>query len=213
MYKQSRWCKSAMLPKGKVFLATSLYRYFVDRSYSIHSRTNLSQQMCYQMPVEAKAEAAVGFPLGWKFYFAEDPEGSGNYSFDPVPGLFILSKGAKKFRSVEAAVDICNVGEESEVARQFYTHVGLLSELECGRERRPRKRQRTVAITDYSLPGRGVRFEWTNLSGQKKVVYGEVAQCELNENGEVPVDRFKVIFSPTNTHGVHLQSLGCFLSL
>jgi hypothetical protein len=200
MQEQARWYKSAMLPKGKLFaFHLSL---LVDRSFSIHSPSNVTSKMCYQIPVEAKAEPAVGFPLGWKFYFAEDPDGGGTYAFEPVPGLFILSKGGKKFRSVEAAVDICSVGDESDVARKFYTHVGLPSELETCRERRPQKRQRTMAITDYSLPGRGVRFEWTDLSGHKKVVYGEVAQCEVNENGEVPVDRFKVIFSPLSSHGV-----------
>lgn len=81
--------------------------------------------MCYQLPVNAKAEIAVGFPSGWTFYFAEDPVGSGSYTFQPVPGLTILSKGGKKFRSVEATV-VCKLGDEmSEVARKFYAHVGL----------------------------------------------------------------------------------------
>jgi len=84
--------------------------------------------MCCEVPVDVKAEAAVGFPSGWRFYFGEDPTFSGsNYTHEPVPGLFILSDGNKKFRSVKAAASIFGscLANETEIARQFYTHVGL----------------------------------------------------------------------------------------
>lgn len=85
--------------------------------------------MCYRLPVDEKLEPAAGFPRGWRFYFAESPIVSGTYTYEPVPGLNILSPGDKKFRSVEAATAFCAVGEVNEVARIFYTHVGLPSRL------------------------------------------------------------------------------------
>lgn len=86
--------------------------------------------MCLEVPWDEKAEPAVGFPSGWRFYFAEECASSGSYMHEPVPGLYILSPGAKKFRSVETAAGFCHLPGGSDIAREFYTHVGLSGQLD-----------------------------------------------------------------------------------
>lgn len=103
-------------------------RGFSIRILSIVSHLTKLSKMCFKIPVEAKVEPAVGFPKGWKFFFAEDPASSGSYTFQPVPGLNIRSAGGKKFRSVEAT-SVCSLGDLSTIARKFYTHVGLVDRI------------------------------------------------------------------------------------
>jgi hypothetical protein len=127
---------------------------------------------------------------------------------EPVPGLFIISKGGKKFRSVEAAARYM-AGDRSEAVRKFYTYVGVLDRLEQNISQvveRPKKKSRTdksAVITDYSLIGRGVCFAWTDVSGQTKLLYGHVSPCDVDEDGRVPVDNFKVIFGPQSRSDVN----------
>lgn len=79
--------------------------------------------------MDSKSEPAVGLPSGWRFYFVKPSSSTGPYRFKPVPGLYIIA-GDKKFRSVEAAMSWFKLPGESEAARKFYTHVGLLSQVE-----------------------------------------------------------------------------------
>ena len=81
------------------------------------------------MPVDTKAQPAPGFPSEWVFYFDKDSRSTGHWNHAPVSGLYILSSGGKKFRSVEAAVAGASAALNENVRtikQEFYTHVGLL---------------------------------------------------------------------------------------
>jgi hypothetical protein len=65
--------------------------------------TGCFQKMCYKLSV-CKAEQAIDFPMGWRFYFAEKCNFIGQYSYKSVHGLWIQSPGNKKFRFVEATM-------------------------------------------------------------------------------------------------------------
>lgn len=105
--------------------------------------------MCFKVPVDAKMETAVGFPRGWCFYFAEDGIGSGSYTHEPVRGLYLLSEGGKKFRSVQAVAACCKLADEADLARKFYTHVGL-PDLLPKSARRPSQKPPPMATSSLS---------------------------------------------------------------
>lgn len=78
--------------------------------------------------MNAKAQPAPGFPSGWTFYYDDDPQSSGSHNHKPVSGLYILSPGNRKFRSVQAAVAYSSFLQENvqAIEQEFYSHVGLL---------------------------------------------------------------------------------------
>ena len=81
--------------------------------------------MCYEIQVEAKAEPAVGFPDGWRFYFAKALKATWSERYKVIPSLWIISPGGKRYRSAEAAVGGHRLADGSKTVREFYDHVGL----------------------------------------------------------------------------------------
>jgi hypothetical protein len=103
--------------------------------------------MCFEIPVEAKAEPAVGFPDGWRFYFAKAYTAKGLRKYRAIPTLWILSPGGKPFRSVEAAVGSNLLDDpRDEIGKEFYEHVGFAV---VGASSHPTKNQ--VAASQSSL--------------------------------------------------------------
>lgn len=87
--------------------------------------------MCFEMPIDAKAKPAPGFPPGWRFYFAKNRRYFANDNrrpnspYDYVPCLWILSPGGANFRSVEAAIRKHKFEDGEVIVHEFYEHVGL----------------------------------------------------------------------------------------
>jgi hypothetical protein len=86
--------------------------------YNIH-------QMCFKESIEAKAEPAVGFPLGWRFYFAEAKTWTSRSKHKQIPTLWVISPGGKTYRSAEAGIDHKGLHNGLRIARKFYKHIGL----------------------------------------------------------------------------------------
>jgi len=82
-------------------------------------------QMCFEESVDAKARRAVGFPDGWRFYFAKKHRVKWTQKYEPIPTLWILSPGGKPYRSAEAAIGGMGFRDGARIASEFYEHVGL----------------------------------------------------------------------------------------
>lgn len=105
--------------------------------------------MCFEIPVEAKAEPAVGFPAGWLFYFAEEKRITPS-RYEGIPSLWILSPGGKPYRSAEAAVGHTGLADGDTIVRDFYKHVGL-SSIGHAREAQSQVATREVTKSQSSL--------------------------------------------------------------
>lgn len=93
--------------------------------------------MCAEIPVDRKAQPAVGFPSGWQFIFGDtikkDEENRKYYLPGIVPGLRIFSPSCQKrgYRSADSAINHSKkLFEKSdvkapEIRRTFYNHVGI----------------------------------------------------------------------------------------
>ncbi len=83
--------------------------------------------MCLKLGNEVKKQAAVGFPSGWTYIFAEDmPNPNKNKLY--VPGLTMFYPNSTKFfRSAEAAAsfDPSVLVENPHAVAIFYEHVGI----------------------------------------------------------------------------------------
>jgi hypothetical protein len=189
--------------------------------------------MCYEMPVDAKAEPAVGFPPGWRFYFAKAHKPFTSSPHETIPCLWILSPGGKSCRSAEAAVSISKLQNGEIVAREFYDHVGLphkgkrtfsknrkkgprVDDDEEVTESSPRKKQRVKessagqmrARTDHLLVGRNFCLKWMDLNKQKKVIYGEVTECVQNTRNQ-DITSFNVTFNDETREVLNKIGTGC----
>jgi len=164
-------------------------------------------QMCFEKPVEAKASPAVGFPSGWRFYFAQEFTSSGRRKgapmYTPTPNLWILSPGGKTYRSVEAAVGGQRLPDGEHIVRKFCQHVGLSAgdgkarsqeavwkttkrspkkQVEYDSEEESSSDDSSADEADNFLVGRTLCFAWTNLQGRQKEVYGIVTKCQEKED-------------------------------
>jgi hypothetical protein len=157
------------------------------------------------------AEPAVGFPPGWRFFFAEANQPPTTSPHKAIPCLWILSPDGKILRSAEAAVSFGRLQNGELVAHKFYDHVGLLNKgkLTLSKDRsrrsrvdeegtftesRPRKKQSAKKCTDHQLVGRSFCLKWLDLNKQKKVLYGKVAEYEYNKQNR-DIIAFKVTFN------------------
>jgi hypothetical protein len=188
--------------------------------------------MCYELPVDEKAEPAVGLPPGWRFLFAEARQYPTNSPHEVIPCLRILSPGGRIFRSVEAAVNLFKFQNGEMIANKFYYHVGLpqkgkrslfknLSKRsrvdeEEATESRPRKKQpakqsytgQTKTSVDHVLVGRNFCLKWMDLNKQKKVIYGKVAEYEYNTRNR-DIISFKVTFNAEMREVLNKIGTGC----
>lgn len=87
-------------------------------TYNIH-------QMCFEESIEAKAAPAVGFPPGWRFYFAEAKTWTSCSKHKQIPTLWVISPSGKAYRSAEAGIEHKGLDGGKRIVRQFYKHVGL----------------------------------------------------------------------------------------
>lgn len=134
------------------------------------------------MSVDAKAERAVGFPLGWRFCFTEGRPPMGQKG----SCLLIISPGGRFYHSVEAAVGSSMVG------RQFYEHVGLrgVAKQQSREGERTLSKYRVVGARVYCTAGNG-KWTWGDI----------VAKHELGQN------RFRYSVSFQKVCSVCLSSL------
>jgi hypothetical protein len=178
--------------------------------------------MCFNESIEAKAEPAVGFPPGWRFYFAEAKSWSGS-KHKQIPTLWVVSPGSYAYRSAEAAIDHKELLDGERIAREFYHHVGLSNGDDCSKrdgnpwlptnseEVHPDSDEESTepftssrmdedapvgditTTTDEFLVGRKCCFAWTDWKGQRKVLYGKITTCKYNERSNTVVS-CKVVY-------------------
>ena len=119
--------------------------------------------MCLQLPVDEKAQDALGLPSGWKFFYT-DPK----YVAWPSPvdntglaGLVLQSEMGVRFPTVEGAAPFLGSSDAvSDMAAVFYNHVGCIIE--------PKN----------PLQGKGFRQKWVDVEGKIQVIYGRIAHVK-----------------------------------
>ena len=138
--------------------------------------------MCCKIPNAQKTLPAVGFSPGWSLLF-EEPKASFRsiHEKSSVPGLTILAPDGSKFYSVKNAAihDTGAISDQETICQQFCAHIGLSS---------------YQSDPSHFLVGKGFCQEWTNVRGQKRVIFGTITRCmkEIEDDGGV---KFVIAYS------------------
>uniref|UniRef100_A0A7S4RGV3 CXXC-type domain-containing protein n=3 Tax=Ditylum brightwellii TaxID=49249 RepID=A0A7S4RGV3_9STRA len=124
------------------------------------------RKMCCTLPIEVKAQPAVGFPPGWTFIFGDARKASFRGVIHPplINGLSIIAPNGRKYHSVEAAKihNKAKVGDIDTVSLQFFAQIGIASyEID----------------SSHFLVGKGYCHEWTDIKGRKNILFGVITSC------------------------------------
>jgi len=142
------------------------------------SRSICIQNMCCKIPYERKKQIVPGFPSGWTFASGEQSI----FSDTNFCGLMIRSPNGDTFSNVDEAMQSCkglSRHQTEKIQVQFQSYLGG-----------------SVLYSDenHHLHQRPYMAEWTDVRGNKKVLYGTITECMLDKTDNSHTE-FTVVFN------------------